>query len=166
MYIFLYTVQSQIQLHRKNITYTQPLHGTFMCEEQTEHGLVDTKALQMDMESWVQFSGTQKKSVMDYLCDLVKGDGAFDKMTIVIFTQMFHIHIGVIYQDGFWSTSIDNWLTSCQIILAFGGIIVYNDTVMYETFTVNVDIFFLSALGEQYIIKPLGEILLETESKF
>ena len=95
---------------------------------------------------------------MDYLSSLVQENAPLDELAFLIFARMFHIHIGIINANGFWSTSVDNDLSCCEIILAFTGLKMYRDTVATPNVVINCDIYFLSAVGDEYVILPSGDL--------
>ena len=71
---------------------------------------------------------------------------------------MFHIHIGIIHAKGFWITSVDKDLSVCDIILAFTGPKLFCDTAELEKVVINCDIYFLSSVGDEYLILPSGQV--------
>ena len=96
----------------------------------------------------------RKMSTMDYLSGFVQGNEPLDELAFLIFARMFHIHIGIIHANGFWTTSVDKDLSVCDIILAFTGPKLFCDTAELEKVVVNCDIYFLSSVGDEYLILP------------
>ena len=82
-------------------------------------------------------------SVMDYLYEFVMGKCQVDEFGLLIFACMFHIRIGVIIANRFWSTTLASSVNDYDIILAFRGHMIFDQTVSYEVVTVDIDIFFL-----------------------
>ena len=73
---------------------------------------------------------------------------------------MFHVQIAVICRYVIWSTSHyqHTELTTYDIILAYCGGTIYPQTSYFQPVTVNVDIYFRSETGNEYVIKPSGEM--------
>lgn len=106
------------------------------------------------------FLGQHKISVMDYLQGFVKGFKEIDELRLLIFTRMCHVQIAVICRDVIWSTSHyqQTELTKYDIILAYCGGTTYAQTTYLQPVMVNVDIYFLGETGNEYVIKPCGEM--------
>ena len=95
---------------------------------------------------------------MNYVLRLVKGNYELDELGILIFARMFHIHVGIIYQNSFWCTSVENDLSMYEIILALTGLNIYSEMVVLQNISISCDIYFLSYSGDEYVIKPSGDI--------
>ena len=70
----------------------------------------------------------KKRSVDDYLNDLVQPGFKWDEIGVLMLCRMFHLHVRILMENTFWMSAVDNDLNTCKIYIAVTGQLTFSDT--------------------------------------
>ena len=66
--------------------------------------------------------------VDDYLDSLVQPGFKLDELALVIYARMYHVGIGIILRNDFWTTRTNDSLKDCDDVLCYHGNLQFSDT--------------------------------------